>query len=91
MDTLNTLTREEFTLLNFDDKLKTVWNKGNFVDSHITSVGESKIINLYKFAKFYVEIVYSEIGTKVKQINSYKPGDGMLSYIPFNKQLRKVG
>lgn len=84
MDSLNTITKEEFKKLSFEDKLKTVWSKGDFVDSHITSVGESRIINLYKFARFYVEIVYGEIGTKVKRINLYKPGLERLSYIPIS-------
>lgn len=85
MNTEHNITKETFQNLSFENKLKTIWNKGSFVDSHITSVGESRIINLYKFTKFYVEIVYSEIGTRIKSINFYNPGSKILSYVPATK------
>lgn len=76
------INRTTFNQLDFNSKLKTVWNSGNFVDSHITSVGESRIINLYQLNEFHVEVVYTEIGTKVKKINCYQLGLDMQTYFP---------
>lgn len=76
------ITRDEFIQLNFENKLKTVWKTGNFVDAHITSVGESHIINLYQVNEFHVEVVYTEIGTKLKKINCYQLGYDMESFFP---------
>ena len=76
------MTRDEFKQLNFTKKLNTIWSSGDFIDSHITSVGESRIINLYKINKFYVEIVYEEIATKIKEINCYKFGQQTENYLP---------
>lgn len=78
------MTRKEFNQLNFKDKLKAVWNSGKFIDAHITSVGDSLITNLYKINLFHVEVVYSDIGTNIKEINSYKLGDNCQKFIPIN-------
>lgn len=76
------MTRKEFNSLNFKNKLKTILNSGKFVDAHITSVGDSLITNLYKMNLFHVEVVYSNIGTNVKEINSLKIGSKVDNYIP---------
>ena len=78
----NTMTRKVFNTLNFKEKLKTILNKGKFIDAHITSVGDSLITNLYKLNLFHVEVVYSNIGTSIKEINSFKMGRTMDRYIP---------
>ena len=69
METNNELTTNDFDELNFENKLKTVYNTGEFIDSHITSIGESQIINFYNFNQFQVEVVYDLVGTSVKAIN----------------------
>ena len=78
----NTMTRKIFNSLNFKDKLKTILKTGKFIDAHITSVGDSLITNLYKLNLFHVEIVYSDIGTDIKEINSFKMGSAVDRYIP---------
>lgn len=77
-----TVTRENFNQLDFNSKLQTVWNSGSFVDAHITSVGESRIINLYQLNEFHVEVVFTEIGTKVKKLNCFQLGTDMKTYYP---------
>jgi len=79
---IKSITRKEYTILNFKDQLKTVLKFGKFVDTHITSVGESLITNLYKFNLFYIEVVYSSLGKKVKEINSYKFGKPTQNFLP---------
>lgn len=76
------MTRKEFNTLSFKNKLKTILNSGKFIDAHITSVGDSLISNLYKLNLFHVEVVYSGIGTDVKEINSFKAGFDSKKYIP---------
>ena len=63
------LTQKDFNLLDFENKLQAIYNSGEFIDSHITSVGESNIINFYNFNEFLVEVVYDLVGTKIKAIN----------------------
>ena len=82
MNTINQLTRNDFNKLNFENKLSTVYNSGEFVDSHITSVGESKLLNLYSINKFHVEVIYDVVGTQVKGINTYKFGNEMNCFHP---------
>ena len=77
-----TMTRKVFNTLNFKDKLKTILKTGKFIDAHITSVGDSLITNLYKLNLFHVEVVYSGIGTDIKEINSFKMGSTVDRYIP---------
>ena len=76
------MTRKEFNSLSFKNKLKTILNSGKFIDAHITSVGDTLITNLYKINLFHVEVVYSDIGTNIKEINSFKMGRSMDRYIP---------
>lgn len=76
------ITRNSFDQLDFNSKLQTVWNSGNFVDAHITSVGEEQIINLYQLDEFHIEVIYTEIGTKIKKLNCYQLGYDMESYYP---------
>lgn len=76
------MTRKEFSALSFKNKLKTILNSGKFIDAHITSVGDSLISNLYRINLFHVEVVYSGIGTNIKEINSYKIGFDSKKYIP---------
>lgn len=45
----------EFNRLNTDDKLKSVWALGKFIDKHITA---TERVNLYGIDLFYVDIVY---------------------------------
>ncbi len=76
------MTRTVFNSLNFKEKLKTILKTGKFIDAHITSVGDSLITNLYKIKLFHVEVVYSGIGTNIKEINSYKFGVPTQKFLP---------
>lgn len=78
----STSTLTSFKDLDFNGKLNRVWTNGNFIDAHITSVGESRIINFYELNNSHVEIVYSGIGTKVKKVNYFEKGKDMESYFP---------
>ncbi len=50
------MTLYEFKLLNEDDQLKTLWDKGIFLENHIT---KTEKINCYAIDMFFVEVVYS--------------------------------
>lgn len=82
MSIATTLTQTDFNLLNFENKIKTIYNSGEFIDSHITSVGESKILIFYRFIGFQVEVVYDERATSIKAINSIKLGSKMEHFEP---------
>jgi hypothetical protein len=49
------MTLCEFNILAEDDKLKTVWDIGEFIENHISIDG---IKNLYAINKFYFKFVY---------------------------------
>lgn len=49
------MTLYEFNSLTLEEKQATVWNKGTFLDYHIT---EDIRIYCYAIDKFFVEVVY---------------------------------
>jgi|TARA_B110000967_G_C18751998_1_gene493305 hypothetical protein len=56
------MTLYEFNVLADDDKLKTVWDIGVFIDNYIS---EQTIKNLYAINKFYAEVVYDAKTNKI--------------------------
>lgn len=69
----------DFNLLTEDDKLISVWNKGEFIDNHISING---IKNLYAINKFYVEVVYDAKNNKIIGVESFKTGKDLDKYLP---------
>jgi hypothetical protein len=73
------LTLYEFNLLTEDDKLKTVWDIGEFIENHISLDG---IKNLYAINKFYVEVVYDAQNNQIIGVESFKTGKDLDKYLP---------
>ena len=65
------MTLYQFNILTEDDKLKTVWDIGEFIDNHISIDG---IKNLYAINKFYVEVVYDANNNKIIGVERFKTG-----------------
>jgi hypothetical protein len=73
------LTLYEFNLLTEDNKLKTVWDIGEFIENHISIDG---IKNLYAINKFYVEVVYDAQNNQIIGVESFKIGKDLDKYLP---------
>jgi hypothetical protein len=73
------MTLYEFNILTEDDKLKTVWDIGEFMENHISIDG---IKNLYAINKFYVEVVYDAKNNQIIGVESFKAGKDLDKYLP---------
>ncbi len=65
------MTLYEFNILSFEEKQTTVWDKGTFLDNHVTK--EEKC-NCYAIDKFLVEVVYDGEHNTITQVRSFKTG-----------------
>jgi hypothetical protein len=73
------MTLYEFNILTEDNKLKTVWDIGEFIENHISIDG---IKNLYAINKFYVEVVYDAQNNQITGVESFKTGKDLDKYLP---------
>jgi hypothetical protein len=73
------MTLYQFNILTEDNKLKTVWDIGEFIDNHISIDG---IKNLYAINKFYVEVVYDAQNNQIIGVESFKTGKDLDKYLP---------
>jgi hypothetical protein len=73
------MTLYQFNILTEDNKLKTVWDIGEFIKNHISIDG---IKNLYAINKFYVEVVYDATNNKIIGVESFKTGKDLDTYLP---------
>ncbi len=69
----------QFNMLNTDEKLKSVWKYGAFIDNYIT---DSERTNLYGINKFYVDVVYDPDTNKIVEVRSFKKGKCLEKYFP---------
>jgi len=65
------MTLYEFNRLELDEQLKTVWNKGAFIDNYF-SIKER--CNCYAIDKFFVEVVYDSEQNTITELRSFKTG-----------------
>jgi hypothetical protein len=73
------MTLYQFNILTEDNKLKTVWDIGEFIKNHISIDG---IKDLYAINKFYVEVVYDARNNKIIGVESFKTGKYLDKYLP---------
>jgi hypothetical protein len=73
------MTLYQFNILTEDNKLKTVWDIGEFIKNHISIDG---IKNLYAINKFYLEVVYDATNNKIIGVESFKTGKDLDKYLP---------
>ena len=65
------MTLYDFNKLSLEDRQKTVWEQGVFLDNYIT---EDICINCYAIDKFFVEVVYDGEQNVITEIRSFKTG-----------------
>lgn len=73
------MTLYQFNIRNQDDKLKTVWKDGTFIDNYITGAERT---NLYAIDTFFVDAVYDRDTNKIVEVRSFKKGQCLEKYFP---------
>ena len=73
------MTLYEFRLLNDDDQLKAIWDKGIFLENHIS---KTEKINCYAINMFFVEVVYDAKENKILENRPFKEGHLLDIYLP---------
>ncbi|WP_372769485.1 hypothetical protein [Lutibacter sp.] len=68
------MTLYEFNRLNDEGKLKVLWDKGIFLDNHIS---KTEAVSCYAIDMFFVEAVYDIWENKIKEVRSFKSGHRM--------------
>jgi hypothetical protein len=66
-------------LLNEDDLLTAVWDKGIFLENYITNTEK---INCYAIDMFFVEVVYDAKQNKIIEVRCFKEGHLLEKYSP---------
>jgi hypothetical protein len=65
------MTLYDFNLLDLNNQMDTVNQKGIYLDNHIT---KTEKFNLYAIDKFFVEVCYNSIENKITNIKSFISG-----------------
>jgi len=73
------MTLYEFRMLNDDDQLTAVWDKGIFLENYIT---KTEKINCYAIDMFFVEVVYEAKQNKITEVRCFKEGHLLEKYSP---------
>jgi len=73
------MTLYEFNMLSDDEQLSAVWDKGIFLENHIS---KTEKINCYAIDKFFVEVVYDAKINKITEVRSFKEGHCLDKYFP---------
>ena len=78
------MTLYEFRMLNEDEQLTAVWDKGIFLENYITKTDK---INCYAIDMFFVELVYDAKQNKITEVRCFKEGHRLDKYSPkFNTE-----
>jgi len=65
------MTLYEFNLLDINNQMETVNQKGIYLDNHIT---KDEKFNIYAINMFFVEVCYNSLENKISGIKSFKSG-----------------
>ncbi len=65
------MTLYEFNILDINNQMETVNQKGIYLDNYIT---KKEKYNLYAIDKFFVEVCCNSIENKITDIKSFKGG-----------------
>ena len=65
------MTLYEFNSLKLEEQLTIVWNKGEFIDNHFSTLERC---NCYAIDKFFVEVVYDAEHNTITELRSFKTG-----------------
>ena len=74
------MTLYEFNLLSFEDKQKTVWDIGIYLDNYVT---KDIKINCYAIDRFFVEVFYDSETNKITKVTSFNHGKELNKYSKF--------
>ncbi len=66
-------------MLNDDEQLSVVWDKGVFLENHIS---KTEKINCYAIDMFFAEVVYDGKANKITEVRSFKEGHRLNKYTP---------
>ena len=75
------MTLYEFNNLKLDEQLTIVWNKGEFIDNHFSTLERC---NCYAIDKFFVEVVYDVVHNTITELRSFKTGYLLNKYSNLN-------
>jgi len=73
------MTLYEFRMLNDEDQLTAVWDKGIFLENYIT---KTEKINCYAIDMFFVEVVYDTKQNEITEVRCFKEGHLLEKYSP---------
>ena len=65
------MTLYEFNVLEINERMEVVNQKGQFIDNHVT---KSEKCNLYSVDMFFVEVVYNSETNTITELRSFKTG-----------------
>ena len=65
------MTLYEFNVLDLNNKMESVNQLGVYLDNYIA---ETEKFNLYAIDMFFVEVTYSSIENRIREIKSFKSG-----------------
>jgi hypothetical protein len=71
------MTLYEFNLLDINNQMETVNQKGIYLDNFIT---KNEKFNLYAINMFFVEVCYNSLENKISGIKSFKSGNLLDKY-----------
>jgi len=66
-------------MLNDDEQLSAVWDKGVFLENHLS---KTEKINCYGIDMFFVEVVYDSVKNQITEIRNFKEGHRLDKYSP---------
>lgn len=65
------MTLYDFNKFELEEQLTTVWEKGVFLENHITT---KEKCNCYAIDNFFVEVVYNAEHNVITEVRSFKSG-----------------
>ncbi len=65
------MTLYDFNVLEINERMEVVNQKGRFIDNHVT---KSEKCNCYAIDKFFVEVVYDAEHNTITEVRSFKTG-----------------
>jgi hypothetical protein len=78
------MTLYEFSVLDMNNQMEMVNQKGIYLDNHIT---QNEKFNLYAIDMFFVEVEYNKRFNKITNIKSFKTGYLLDRYSNFKKMI----
>ncbi len=65
------MTLYNFNKLELNERLTLIWDKGTFLENHVT---KKERCNLYALFMYFVEVVYDAEQNTITEVRSFKTG-----------------